>query len=98
MFGWGDYTLTLKAWIWSLPPAIETLEEIGMGRLKCHASLLGIVFAPNLLSLEWRRKLLKATDFHFIVQAGWHEAWPVIMHEGLTVTIFLLLLRHEPWL
>ena len=97
----GEYTQPVhsKTWVWSLPPAaaLHALEELGNGRLKRHDSLRGIVLVPALLRPEWFRRFRRAVDVYFFVPAGAIEAWPLSMHEPLTVGLYLPLLRHEPW-
>jgi hypothetical protein len=96
---WGDYSETVRPWVWDLPPAaaIEALEELGNGRLKRHSTMMGVVLVPNLMAPEWKRRLCKVTDFHFMLPAGCLPEWPKDMHEGLTVACYLPLLRHDPW-
>ena len=94
--GWPEASVT---WAWDLPPAaaIHALEELGLGRLKRHGVLRGVVLIPNLLRGEWFRRFIRVIDFYFIVPAGSIPAWPACMHESLTIGIYLPLLRHQPW-
>jgi hypothetical protein len=88
-----------QTWIWDLPPAaaIHALEELGNGRLKRHGVLRGVVLIPQLLQPEWSRRFTRVVDFYFVIPAGAIPAWPLNMHEPLTVGLFLPLLRHKPW-
>jgi hypothetical protein len=81
-----------QTWVWDLPPAaaIHALEELGNGRLKRHGVLRGVVLIPQLLQPEWSRRFTRVVDFYFVIPAGAIPAWPLNMHEPLTVGLFYL--------
>ena len=86
-------------WVWDLPPAaaIHALEELGVGRLKRHNLLRGVVLIPHLLSHEWFRRFSRIVDVYFQIPAGGIPEWPTEMHEPLTIGLYLPLFRHQPW-
>jgi hypothetical protein len=86
-------------WIWDLAPAaaLYALEELGTARLKRHGVLQGVVLVPALLQHEWRRRLIRVTDFYFTIPAGSIPEWPIEMFEPLTVAVYLPLFRCRPW-
>jgi hypothetical protein len=86
-------------WVWTLPPAaaLTALEELGNARLKRHDTLRGVVLIPCLLHPEWFRRFRRTVDFFFFVPAGSIPAWPLHMHEPLTIGVYLPLLRFSPW-
>jgi hypothetical protein len=96
----GEYTTTDSAtWVWDIAPAvaIHAIEELGMGRLKRHNVLRGVVVIPTLLEHEWFRRFTRVVDFYFTIPPGSIPAWPCDMYEPLTVGIYLPLFRHRPW-
>ena len=86
-------------WVWTLPPAaaLTALEELGNARLKRHDTLRGVVLIPCLLRPEWFRRFRRTVDFYFFIPAGSIPAWPSLMHEPLTIGVYLPLLRFSPW-
>jgi hypothetical protein len=97
----GDFSLPQRdeTWLWAPPPAaaITALEQLGIGRMKRHDTLRGIVLVPKVLEAEWYRRFCKNVDFRFDVPAGGMEAWNNDQYESLTVGIYLPLLPHRPW-
>jgi hypothetical protein len=82
-----------------LPPgaALGAVEELGLARFKPHDSLIGIVVVPLLLKPEWFRRYVKNVDLYFFIPVDAISQWPTSMHEGLTIGVFLPLLRYNPW-
>ena len=97
----GDYSMPQrdKTWLWAPPPAaaITALEQLGMGRLKRHDTLRGIVVVPTLMESEWYRRFRKNVDFYFTIPAGGIKEWNSSQYESLTIGFYLPLLRHRPW-
>jgi hypothetical protein len=90
---------TSKVWIWDLPPAaaLDASEELSYGRLKRHETLLGVVVIPLILKPDWFKRFVKTVDLYFFVPLGAIPALPRSMHEGLTIGLYLPLLRYDPW-
>ena len=88
-----------KIWIWDLPPtaAHYALEELAMTRTKRRELLQGIVVIPNLLTLDWTRRLSKTVDIYFRIPAGSLPGWTNEMHESLTIGLYFPTFRHRPW-
>ena len=88
-----------EVWVWDLPPsaALHALEELGVGRLKRHNLLRGVVIVPHLLSHEWFRRFSRIVDVYFQIPAGGIPEWPSQMHEPLTIGLYLPLFRFQPW-
>ena len=89
----------IETWVWDLHPAaaLHAIEELGMGRLKRHELLKGVVLIPTLMEHEWFRRFSRVVDFYFTIPPGAIPSWPVDMHESLTVGIYLPLFRCRPW-
>jgi hypothetical protein len=46
---------------------------------------------------EWRKPLLKESDFTFYLDAGVLNCWPKEMCEPLLICVCLPFIRHLPW-
>ena len=83
--------------VWDPPPAaaLFAIACLRQSRYKRQKSF-HILVIPKLLTGEWRKNVLKAADLIVELPAG-HEAWPVEMHESLTLALFSPYLSRKPW-
>ena len=83
--------------VWSPPPVAAgiAMEELRRSRHKSEKST-HVVVIPRLFTTEWRKQLHKAADVVLTLPAG-HPAWPLEMHEPLTIAILFPFISHRPW-
>ena len=83
--------------VWSPPPVAGgiAMEELRRSRHKSEKST-HVVVIPRLFTTEWRKQLHKAADLVVTLPAG-HPAWPIEMHEPLTIAILFPFISHRPW-
>ena len=83
--------------IWEPPPGVArfAVEQLRQARMKRQNST-HVLLIPRLMTPEWRRNVIKAADLLFEVPVG-HPAWPMAMHEPLTVAVVFPYLSRRPW-
>jgi hypothetical protein len=84
--------------VWSPPPAAAdaALKQLYRTQLKCPHNTSHIFIAPWLMTLRWRKKLLKACTFYFYVPACF-DIWDKSQHEPLMIAVCLPFSKHRPW-
>ena len=94
-FKWPTYRK--GTFVWTPPPAAaETmLEEVRKARHRRTQST-HLILIPRLMTPMWQKHLRKVSDIVLSVPAG-HPAWPVSMHEPLTIGIVFPFIRYRPW-
>lgn len=83
--------------IWTPPPAAAgvAIEELRKARHK-HTDSTHLFVVPRLMAPHWRKHAWKVGDLIVELPAG-HEAWPLNMHEPLTLIFVFPFIRYEPW-
>lgn len=84
-------------YVWTPAPAAgkAAMEELRKARHKSQKSKHLIVI-PRLFQPHWRKLLSKAVDVVVSLPVG-HSAWPLEMHEPLTIAFCLPYISHDPW-
>ena len=90
-------TLKKGTFIWTPPPcageaAVEELRRARHKRQDSHH----LFIIPRLMEPTWRKHLHKAADLILSLKPG-HKAWPVHMHEPLTIAFIFPFIRQKPW-
>jgi hypothetical protein len=90
-------TLKKGTFIWTPPPCAgeAAVEELRMARHKRQDSH-HLFIIPRLMEPTWRKHLHKAADLILSLKPG-HEAWPIHMHEPLTIAFIFPFIRQKPW-
>ena len=88
-----------ETWVWNLHPgaALDDLEELGKACLKRHNILMGVVIISKYLRPEWFRRSINIVDLYLFITASAIGKCPSNMHEGLTIGLYLPLLRNAPY-
>jgi len=83
--------------VWTPPPAAAgvAIEELRKARHK-HTDSVHLFVVPRLMGPYWRKHAWKVADVIVEVTAG-HPAWPLNMHEPLTLVFVFPFIRNEPW-
>ena len=83
--------------LWAPPPGAAriAIEQLRQARLKRQKSM-HIFVVPRLMITEWRRQVLKGSDFRFELPVG-HPVWSVAMHEPLMIALCFPYLSRQPW-
>ena len=83
--------------LWTPPPGAAriAIEQLRQARLKRQKSM-HIFVVPRLMATEWRRQVLKGSDFRFELPVG-HPLWPADMHEPLMIALSFPYLTRQPW-
>jgi hypothetical protein len=83
--------------VWTQPPcaAESAVEELRRARHKRQLSH-HLFIVPRLMQPLWRKHLHKAADLVLYLKPG-HKAWPMNMHELLTIAFMFPFIRQKPW-
>ena len=86
-----------SVFLWAPPPGATrtAIEQLRQARLKRQKSM-HIFVVPRLMITEWRRQVLKGSDFRFKLPVG-HPLWPTAMHEPLMIAVSFPYLTRQPW-
>ena len=84
--------------LWAPPPGAArfAIEQLRQARLKRQNSM-HIFIVPRLLTTEWRRQVIKGSDFRLLLPVGQHPLWPAAMHEPLMIAVSFPYLSKQPW-
>jgi hypothetical protein len=85
------------SFIWTPAPcaAEAAIEQLRKARHKRQDSQ-HLFIVPRLMEPSWRKHLHKAADLIVSIKPG-HKAWPVQMHEPLTLAFIFPFIRQKPW-
>ena len=77
--------------------ASDALVELVNGRLKRHEMIWGVVIIPVVVQPDWFKWFVKVTDIYFFITSGSIPEWNSNMHKALTIGLYFILLRNQPW-
>jgi hypothetical protein len=89
--------LKTGTFVWTPPPcaALSAVEELRKARHKRQRSH-HLFVVPRLMQPLWRKQLYKAADLVVLLKPG-HRAWPMQMHEPLTIAFLFPFISQKPW-
>ena len=94
---WPKALVEVATYVWSPPPAAaEVAAEYMAQSIHKRTSSAHIFVCPRLMTADWFRLMLKATDVVFRIPTGC-EIWGSSQHEPLIVAISFPLRPNYPW-
>lgn len=83
--------------VWTPPPCLAevALEELLKARHK-RTSSHHLFIVPRLVKPHYLKHLHKAANLIVSLPVG-HPAWPISMHEPLTIAFVFPFISHRPW-
>ena len=84
-------------YFWFPPPAAANIciDELRKARHKRQTST-HIFVCPRIMAPSWRRRMHRSADVILSIPPG-HPAWPIDMHEPLTIAVVFPYLSRQPW-
>ena len=85
-----------KTFVWLPPPAAAdvVMEQMSFARQK-RPWAMHIILVPRLMTREWRKRMIRATDFYTTVDNT--TLWPMkVHHEPLLMFVALPFVVHRP--
>ena len=84
-------------YVWCPPPAIaHKAVELMCEVHHIHPFSSHVFICPTLMTLRWRKTLMKCSDFVITIPAGC-SLWSIKMHEPLTIAFVSPLCNRSPW-